>query len=148
MAIALVKPGQTTDEIAKVWPSAEDLGFPNEESCFGLQFAHGLGVGLYESPMISRLHSLDRPTEIKKDQVFAIETYCPGRDGVSAARIEEEVVVTETGCRVITKFPAADLLVAGTVYVRGADLVSSGAPGSAPSHAHDGVLSEPLRAGY
>ena len=121
-AIALIRPGQTTDEIAKVWPSADELGFPNEESCFGLQFAHGLGVGLYESPMISRLHSLDHPTEIKKDQVFAIETYCPGRDGVSAARIEEEVVVTETGCRIITKFPAQELLVAGTRYVRGADV--------------------------
>jgi Xaa-Pro aminopeptidase len=130
MAIALVKPGRTTDEIAKVWPSAEDLGFPNEESCFGLQFAHGLGVGLYESPMISRLHSLDHPTEIKKDQVFALETYCPGRDGISAARIEEEVVVTETGCRVITKFPAEELLVAGRTYVRGADLLEAGAPGT------------------
>jgi Xaa-Pro dipeptidase len=126
-AIALIRPGRTTDEIARVWPSAEQLGFPNEESCFGLQFAHGLGVGLYESPMISRLHSLDHPTEIKKDQVFAIETYCPGRDGVSAARIEEEVVVTETGCRIITKFPAQELLVAGTPYVRGADLPATAA---------------------
>jgi Xaa-Pro aminopeptidase len=124
-AIALIKPGQTTDEIAKVWPSAEELGFANEEACFGLQFAHGLGVGLYESPMISRLHSLDHPTTIKKDQVFAIETYCAGRDGVSAARIEEEVVVTDDGCRIITKFPGEELLVAGRTYVRGADLVDA-----------------------
>jgi Xaa-Pro aminopeptidase len=124
-AISLIRPGQTTDEIARVWPSAEELGFPNEEACFGLQFAHGLGVGLYESPMISRLHSLEHPTVIKKDQVFAIETYCAGRDGVSAARIEEEVVVTEDGCRLITKFPATELLVAGRQYVRGADLTPS-----------------------
>jgi Xaa-Pro aminopeptidase len=124
-AIALIKPGQTTDEIARVWPSAEELGFANEEACFGLQFAHGLGVGLYESPMISRLHSLERPTVIKQDQVFAIETYCAGSDGVSAAGIEEEVVVTTDGCRIITHFPAEELLVAGRVYVRGADLVES-----------------------
>jgi Xaa-Pro aminopeptidase len=140
-AIALIRPGQTTDEIAKVWPSAEDLGFANEESCFGLQFAHGLGVGLYESPMISRLHSLDHPTEIKQDQVFAIETYCPGRDGVSAARIEEEVVVTEDGCRLITRFPAEELLVAGRQYVRGADLVTDSGPGERDARA-------PLPAGY
>ena len=124
-AIALIKPGQTTDEIARVWPSAEELGFDSEEACFGLQFAHGLGVGLYESPMISRLHSLDRPTVIKEHHVFAIETYCAGSDGVSAARIEEEVVVTSDGCRIITKFPAEELLVAGRVYVRGADLVET-----------------------
>jgi Xaa-Pro aminopeptidase len=125
MAIALIKPGQSTDEIAKIWPSAEELGFADEAACFGLQFAHGLGVGLYESPMISRLHSLERPTELKEGQVFAIETYCAGRDGVSAARIEEEVVVTADGCRLITKFPAEELLVTGTIYVRGADLAST-----------------------
>ena len=130
MAIALIRPGQTTDEIARVWPSAEELGFPDEASCFGLQFAHGLGVGLYESPMISRLHSLERPTVLKEGQVFAIETYCAGRDGVSAARIEEEVVVTADGCRLITRFPGEELLVAGTTYVRGADLVARSAPGS------------------
>jgi len=127
MAIALIKPGQSTDEIARLWPSAKELGFADEASCFGLQFAHGLGVGLYESPMISRLHSLERPTELKEGQVFAIETYCAGRDGVSAARIEEEVVVTAEGCRLITKFPADELLVTGTIYVRGADLSSASA---------------------
>jgi Xaa-Pro aminopeptidase len=122
-AIALVRPGVTTDQIASVWPTAQELGFPDEQSCFGLQFGHGLGVGLYEAPMISRVHSLDQPTEIKESMVFALETYCPASDGESAARIEEEVVVTATGCRVITKFPAEELLVCGKTYVRGADLL-------------------------
>ena len=53
--------------------------------------------------------------------VFALETYWPSKDGWGAARIEEEVVVTPTGNKVITKFPADELLVAGRVYVRGAD---------------------------
>ena len=44
-AIDLVKPGVTTDEIAAVWPTAQELGFADEASCFGLQFGHGLGVG-------------------------------------------------------------------------------------------------------
>jgi Xaa-Pro aminopeptidase len=113
----------TTDKIAEVWPTAQDLGFPSEESCFGLQFGHGLGVGLYESPMISRLHSFDDPVEIEEGMVFALETYCPASDGHSAARIEEEVLVTEDGCEILTKFPADELLVAGRTYVRGADLV-------------------------
>jgi hypothetical protein len=55
--------------------------------------------------------------------VFALETYCAATDGRSAARIEEEVVVTATGCDVITRFPAEELLVAGRTYVRGADLL-------------------------
>jgi Xaa-Pro aminopeptidase len=123
LAIDLVRPGVMTSEIAAVWPTAEELGFPSEEACFGLQFGHGLGVGLYEAPMISRLHSFRDPVEIEVGMVFALETYCAAGDGRSAARIEEEVVVTPDGPEVITRFPAQDLLVAGRQYVRGVDLV-------------------------
>ncbi len=125
LAIDLVRPGATTDTIAAVWPSAEELGFPSEEACFGLQFGHGLGVGLYESPMISRLHSFEHPVEIEEGMVFALETYCPASDGISAARIEEEVVVTAEGSRIITRFPGEELLVTGRQYVRGADLLAA-----------------------
>jgi Xaa-Pro aminopeptidase len=125
-AISLVRPGATTAEIAQVWPTAQELGFESEEACFGLQFGHGLGVGLYESPMISRLHSLEHPVEIEEGMVFALETYCPAADGVSAARIEEEVLVTAEGSRLLTRFPAEELLVAGRQYVRGADLAREG----------------------
>ena len=127
-AIELVRPGVTTDVIAAVWPTAEELGFPSEEACFGLQFGHGLGVGLYEAPMISRLHSLDHPAVIEEGMVFALETYCAASDGHSAARIEEEVLVTPYGNKVLTKFPADELLVCGTQYVRGADLISRSEP--------------------
>jgi Xaa-Pro aminopeptidase len=127
MAIERVRPGATTDSIAAVWPTAEQLGFPSEEACFGLQFGHGLGVGLYEAPMISRLHSFENPVEIEEGMVFALETYCAASDGRSAARIEEEVRVTATGCEVLTRFPAEELLVAGRQYVRGADLVDEAA---------------------
>jgi Xaa-Pro aminopeptidase len=124
-AIELVRPGVMTDAIASVWPTAEELGFASEEACFGLQFGHGIGVGLYEAPMISRLHSLSAPVEIEEGMVFALETYCPADDGRSAARIEEEVVVTAEGPRILTRFPAEELLVAGRVYVRGAELIES-----------------------
>ncbi|HKN94272.1 MAG TPA: Xaa-Pro peptidase family protein [Thermoleophilaceae bacterium] len=122
-AIDLVRPGVTTDQIAAVWPTAEELGFASEEACFGLQFGHGLGVGLYEAPMISRLHSFHDPVEIEENMVFALETYCPASDGRSAARIEEEVLVTAEGPQILTRFPGEELLVAGRQYVRGADLV-------------------------
>jgi Xaa-Pro dipeptidase len=44
--------------------------------------------------------------------VIALETYCPAKDGVSAARIEEEVVITAQGPQIITRFPADELFVA------------------------------------
>lgn len=115
-AIELVRPGRTTGEIASVWPKAEEFGFPNEEACFALQYGHGVGLAIWEKPVISRLVSLDHPYEIKPGMVFALETYWPSTDGWSAARIEEEIVVTETGHEIITRFPANDLMVAGRHY--------------------------------
>jgi Xaa-Pro aminopeptidase len=111
-AIAAVKPGVGTDDIARLWPAAADFGFASEMAAFGLQFGHGLGLGLHERPIISRLNSLDNPIEIRPGMVFALETYCPASDGFSAARIEEEVVVTDDGPRILTLFPAQDLIVA------------------------------------
>ncbi len=114
-AIDLVRPGVTTDTIARAWPAAAQFGFPSEMEAFGLQFGHGLGLALHERPIISRLTSLAHPVEIVAGMVFALETYCPAADGYSAARIEEEVVVTADGARVITLFPAQELFVA-TAY--------------------------------
>jgi Xaa-Pro aminopeptidase len=115
-AIALVKPGATTADIVKVWPKAEEFGFPNEEAAFALQYGHGVGLSIWEKPIFSRLVSLDHPEVLHEGMVFALETYWPSSDGIGAARIEEEVVVTATGAEVITKFPAEDLLVAGQRY--------------------------------
>ena len=110
-AIGKVKPGAGTDEIAEVWPKATDFGFADELAAFGLQFGHGLGLGLHERPIISRLNSMREPIELKEGMVFALETYCPADDGFSAARIEEEVVVTAQGPRILTLYPAEDLVV-------------------------------------
>ncbi|MDT0435709.1 MULTISPECIES: M24 family metallopeptidase [Streptomyces] len=111
-SIAMVRPGVTTDQVAAVWPRATEFGFDNEMAAFGLQFGHGLGLGLHERPIISRLNSMKEPVELQAGMVFALETYCPAADGVSAARIEEEVVVTDDGPQILTRFPADELFVA------------------------------------
>jgi Xaa-Pro aminopeptidase len=116
-AISLIQPGRTTAEIAAVWPKAQEFGFPDEEAAFALQFGHGIGLAIWEKPVISRLVSIEHSHEIKPGMVFALETFWPATDGWSAARIEEEIVVTETGHEVITRFPAEKLLVAGAAYV-------------------------------
>jgi len=112
VALDAIRPGVGSDEVASVLPKAEEFGFENELAAFGLQFAHGLGLGLHERPIISRLNSMRDPVELKAGMVFAMETYCPASDGTSAARIEEEVVVTDYGVEVLTRFPAQDLFVA------------------------------------
>lgn len=104
-AIGQIKPGNTSKDVCEMFPTAQDLGFNNEGEAFLLQFAHGIGLGLWEKPAMSRAFSMDCPYELKPGMTFAIETWCPSEDGTGSARLEEECVVTETGCEVITKFP-------------------------------------------
>jgi Xaa-Pro aminopeptidase len=115
-AIAVIRPGVTTAEVAELWPPAQDFGFADEEAAFALQFGHGVGLTIWEKPIFSRLVSLDHPEEIQEGMVFALETFWPASDGWQAARIEEQLVVTANGCEVITRFPAEDLLIAGQPY--------------------------------
>jgi Xaa-Pro aminopeptidase len=115
-AISLVKPGATTADIVQVWPDATDFGFGDEEAAFGLQYGHGVGLSIWERPIFSRLTSIENPETLEPGQVFALETYWSAADGWGAARIEEEILVTESGCEVLTKFPAEELLIAGQRY--------------------------------
>jgi Xaa-Pro aminopeptidase len=116
VAISMVKPGITTADIVATWPRAQEFGFPDEEACFGLQYGHGVGLSIWEQPVMSRLVSLEHPVALEPGMVFALENFWPAADGWSAARIEEEVLVTETGHEILTRFPAETLLVAGTRY--------------------------------
>jgi len=112
VAIDLLKPGVSSDLIAAALPTAEDIGFASEMDAFGLNFCHGLGLGLHERPLVSRLNSFKQPVELKTGMVFAVETYCPATDGISAARIEEEVILTPNGPKVISLYPAQELPIA------------------------------------
>ncbi|HSS94818.1 MAG TPA: Xaa-Pro peptidase family protein [Candidatus Dormibacteraeota bacterium] len=115
-AIALVRPGATTAEVTKVFPKAKEFGFADEEQAFALQLGHGVGLSIWEKPVFSRLVSLDHSEVIEENMVFALETFWPASDGWSAARIEEQMVVTKDGAEIITRFPAEELLVAGKRY--------------------------------
>ncbi len=116
-AIAMIRPGVTTAEVVEVFPRAEEFGFADEEAAFALQYGHGVGLSIWEKPIFSRLVSFDHPETIEEGMVFALETFWPASDGWSAARIEEQLVVTRDGCEVITRFPAEELLVtAGGQY--------------------------------
>src|SRR6266566_4439178 len=110
--IAMLKPGISTEKAAKQLPKASEIGFESEMAAFGLNFCHGLGLGLHERPLISRLNSFIEPYELKAGMVFAVETFCPATDGISAARIEEMVVLTPEGAKIITLYPAKELPIA------------------------------------
>ncbi|WCB91733.1 hypothetical protein DSM104299_00409 [Baekduia alba] len=132
IAIDAIRPGATTAEVVQLWPEAKEFGFANEEDAFALQFGHGIGLSIWEKPVFSRLVSLEHPEVIEEGMVFALETFWPSSDGWSAARIEEQLVVTATGCEVISRFPAEDLVIAGSSYAT----VSGGLPGIREIESH------------
>jgi Xaa-Pro dipeptidase len=111
-ALDAIEPGAKLDDIANVWPRAEEFGYANEDEAFLLQFGHGVGLSLWERPIISRRY-MGQKTELKKGMVFAVECWKGAEDGSGAARIEEEVVVTEGGCEIITNFPSDHLISCG-----------------------------------
>ena len=105
-AIEKIKPGVTTDEICRLWPTYKELGAKNEYETMALELGHGVGIAHWSKPVIGHQCSMEYPEVIEENMHFAVETYY-GEDG-DAARLEEQLVVTKDGCRVITKFPCAE----------------------------------------
>ena len=115
-AIELIRPGRTTAQVASVWPKAQEFGFPDEEAAFALQFGHGIGLAIWEKPVISRLVSLDHRTN--SSPAWCSRWRHSGlRPTAGAPRASRKRSWSrETGHEVITRFPAEKLMVAGAHY--------------------------------
>jgi Xaa-Pro aminopeptidase len=111
-SIDAIRPGATLDDVAGAWPAAAEFGYKNEDEAFLLQYGHGIGLSLWERPIISRRFAGQKKV-LREGMVFAVETWKGAADGSGAARIEEEVVVTKQGCEVITNFPSDRLISCG-----------------------------------
>jgi Xaa-Pro aminopeptidase len=113
-AINIIRPGVTTREIAEKWPSGpevwKDIHVISEDQTAGSNWAHGIGLTLYEPPIIWREVSLNPPDiPLEENMTFAIETQ-HGRPGKHGVRIEEMVRVIKSGVEVMTKFPVDEIL--------------------------------------
>jgi len=102
------KAGVMTSELVKLWPSAKDVGYDNDEEGFLLQLCHGIGITHWAKPAILPGYSEQNPIPLEENMVIAYENYYH-RNG-DAARIEEEAVITKDGVRTLTRFPMETLL--------------------------------------
>ena len=110
-AIETVKVGATTKDIASKWPSAMDTwGYEDEDQAAANLWGHGLGLAQYDTPVISRIWSLDFPVEIRPGMVFALETQ-HGKRYEWGVRIEEMLIVHEDRIELISGFPVEQITV-------------------------------------
>jgi len=95
-----LRPGNTTADVAAAFPTYDDDKYGTVTL---QQFAHSIGITLYEGMWISRAYSLKYPAEIKENMYFAIETFA-GHPGLEqTCRLEENVLVTAKGPVVFTR---------------------------------------------
>ena len=92
--IEQMKPGNTTADVAAVFPIYDDDKY---KTVTLQQFAHSIGITLYEGMWISRAYSLDYPAELKENMYFSVETFA-GHPGLpQTCRLEENVLVSADG---------------------------------------------------
>jgi Xaa-Pro aminopeptidase len=102
-SLSVIKPGATTGDIASKWPRYYDNTY---KTCTLVQFAHTIGLGLYEGFWVSQGFSIDYPVELEEDFYLAVEVYASdGPGGDCSVRLEDNLVVTNDGYQIFTLFP-------------------------------------------
>lgn len=98
-AIDAIKPGKTCAEIDEVARRIiRDAGYGEH---FGHGLGHGLGMDVHEPPYFNELQT---DVVLEPGMVMTVEPgiYLPEIGGV---RIEDDVLVTDSGCRVLCSYP-------------------------------------------
>jgi Xaa-Pro aminopeptidase len=107
-----MKPGATTAEAAAHFPDAEEeyWDYYSADKAWQIttnHWGHGIGLQLYEIPLIWRGVSLDHPLVLEEGMTLAVETQ--DRDGAQGVRVEEMVVIRKDGVEVLSNWPVWEI---------------------------------------
>lgn len=118
-AIDECKPGNTTKDVAETWPNMRhdedhdgkwsDIDVEREDQTAGSNWAHGIGLTLYEPPIVWRAASLDHPQELEEGMTFAIETQHGTPNDYGGVRIEDVIVIRENGAEILSSWPRDEI---------------------------------------
>jgi Xaa-Pro aminopeptidase len=98
--IEQLRVGNTSADVVKVFPEYDDDKYGTVTL---QQFAHSIGITLYEGMWMSRAYSMKYPAEIKEHMYFAIETFAGHPELPQTCRLEENVLVTKDGPVIFTR---------------------------------------------
>lgn len=108
-----IRPGATTAEAAKRLLPSNTWGYGAEQSLVVAEVGHGIGM-TYEQPVISRIWSFEQPQTFEPGMVIAVECR-EGEWGYGGVRLEEMVLVTEKGNRILSNWPAEEIIPVASV---------------------------------
>jgi Xaa-Pro aminopeptidase len=106
-AVSVVQPGIDASVVDTA--AREVLRERGLADAFGHGTGHGLGLDVHEEPRVGKPRADLPPVILSANMVFTIEpgAYLAGFGGV---RIEDDVLVTEDGCELLTRVPREELL--------------------------------------
>ncbi len=114
-----IKPGVTTAEVALLWESAAEKGHGLEDAVWCDDMGHGIGLWLYEYPIVNRLWSLQFPQTFEAGMTLAVEALDPIDWSVGRIKVEEMIHVTEKGVEVLNRWPGDQLMIADPITFAG-----------------------------
>ncbi len=110
--IGAIKAGATDYDVLEQWPdSPKYWGYDSWEEVSPYVFGHGVGLTLHDPPFISPLRKAYGfpPITLEAGMVLAVETYAGHKGGKDGVRLEENVLVTQDGCEVLTRWPVQEM---------------------------------------
>lgn len=111
--MAAVKSGATDFDVVGKWPdSPRYWGYDSWGEVAAYAIGHGIGLTLHDRPLISRIQQVGgyAPTKLEAGMTLALETYAGRKGGRDGVRLEENILVTEDGYELLSRWPIDELM--------------------------------------